>query len=48
VAHPQHFGLDDRAAALLRGEIGARQEDLADRDPASAGSGSWPVRRTWS
>ncbi|MPL60913.1 hypothetical protein SDC9_06477 [bioreactor metagenome] len=32
VPHPQHFALDDRAAALLRAEVDARQEDLADGD----------------
>ena len=32
VTHPQNFGFHDRAAALLRAEIGARQEDLTDGD----------------
>ena len=34
VAEAQDLGLDDGAAALLRAEIGARQEDHADRDAA--------------
>ena len=32
VAHAQHFAFDDRAAAFLRAEIGARQEHLPDGD----------------
>jgi hypothetical protein len=32
VAHPQHFGFDDRAAAFLRPEIGARQKHLPHGD----------------
>ncbi len=34
VAEAQDLGLDDRPAALLAGEVGARQEHHADRDPA--------------
>jgi hypothetical protein len=43
VAEAQDLGLDDAAAALLRAEVGARQEDLADGD-AAAGRSSCPVR----
>ena len=32
VAHAQNFGFHDGPAAFLRAKIGARQEDLADRD----------------
>ena len=32
VAEAEDLGLDDRAAALLRGEVGARQEHHADRE----------------
>ena len=31
-AEAHDFGLDDRAGAFLRAEVGARQEDLADAD----------------
>ena len=34
VPETQHLGLDDRPAALLAGEVGARQEYHADRDAA--------------
>ena len=33
IAGLDHFGFDDRAARLLRGQVGARQEDHADRQP---------------
>src|SRR3546814_5368631 len=33
VARADDFGFDDRAARFLRAEIGARQEDHADREP---------------
>ncbi len=36
VAEAQDLALDDGAAALLRAEVGARQEDHADREPARA------------
>ncbi len=32
MAHPQDFGFNDRAAALLSAEIGARQKDLTNSD----------------
>ena len=36
VSEPEDFGLDDLAAALLRGDVGPRQEDHADGKPAVA------------
>ena len=32
IPHPQNFGFNDRPACLLRGKVGARQENLTHSD----------------